>query len=102
MDFVSGLRIDSPEVQALPQERRNAIGMHFLDLYLRELLVERQVQTDPHLGNYLVAIDPAGVNDKLVLFDFGAVREVPVDFLSHYSLLMAGGLEKDARKIERG
>jgi predicted unusual protein kinase regulating ubiquinone biosynthesis (AarF/ABC1/UbiB family) len=108
MDFVSGLRVDSDAVQALPQERRNAIGMNFLDLYLRELLVERQVQTDPHLGNYLVAIDPTQpadaevANDKLVLFDFGAVREVPEVFLSHYALLMAGGLEKDARKIERG
>jgi predicted unusual protein kinase regulating ubiquinone biosynthesis (AarF/ABC1/UbiB family) len=108
MDFVSGLRIDSAEVQALPQERRNAIGMSFLDLYLRELLVERSVQTDPHLGNYLVAIDPAAAPnapsaiDQLVLFDFGAVREVPELFLSHYALLMAGGLEKDARKIEKG
>ncbi|MGZ3723026.1 MAG: ABC1 kinase family protein [Bdellovibrionales bacterium] len=102
MSFVTGLRVDSPEVQGLSQERRNAIGMSFLDLYLRELLELRQVQTDPHLGNYLVAIDPAGDADKLVLFDFGAVREVPEGFLSHYTLLMQGGLSHDSRMIELG
>jgi predicted unusual protein kinase regulating ubiquinone biosynthesis (AarF/ABC1/UbiB family) len=102
MDFIGGVRIDSPEVQALSQERRNALGISFLDLYLRELLILRQVQTDPHLGNYLVRIDDARSADKLTLFDFGAVREVPKKFLSHYSLLMQGGLTRDARMIERG
>lgn len=102
MERLNGVRADHPDVQALSQERRNRLGVLFLELYLRELLEFRLVQTDPHLGNYLIEIDPTGENDKLVLLDFGAVRDVPDDFLHHYRLLMEGGIGRDARKVEKG
>ena len=100
-DFIEGSRPDSPEVQALPLERRNRLGLAFLDLYLRELLEFREMQTDPHLGNYRIQIDDAG-NDKLVLFDFGAVREVPENFLRSYFSVMEGGITGNSRLIEKG
>ncbi|NJL23766.1 MAG: hypothetical protein HC902_00335 [Calothrix sp. SM1_5_4] len=100
-EFIEGVRADSSEVQALTPERRNRVGLAFLDLYFRELLEFRQVQTDPHLGNYMVQIDPNGAKDRLVLLDFGAVREVPEDFLKSYALLIEGGLANDARMIEK-
>lgn len=99
--FIEGTRIDSPEVRALPQERRNRLGMSFLELYLAELFDYKQMQTDPHLGNYRVHIEPDG-RDRLVLFDFGAVRAVPAEFLKSYSLLVEGGVTQDHRMIEKG
>jgi len=102
MEFVEGLRTDHPDVQALSQERRNRLGLMFIDLYLRELLEFRLVQTDPHLGNYMVQIDPNGANDRLILLDFGAAREAPLDFLEGYRKLMEGGVLKDARLVEKG
>ncbi len=102
MEFVEGLRADHPDVQALDQDRRNRIGLMFLDLYLRELLEFKLVQTDPHLGNYMVQIDPNGSNDKLILLDFGASREAPEDFLLGYRQLIEGGVTRDARVVEQG
>ena len=57
-EYIEGVRADSDAVQALSQERRNRIGASFLSLYLRELLDVQTMQTDPHLGNYLIKIDP--------------------------------------------
>ncbi len=100
--FVVGHRIDSPEVQGLSLERRNRLGQAYFELYLRELFEFKLMQTDPHLGNYLVQIDSEGQNDKLVLFDFGAVRTIPNEFLKHYVKLIEGGLNRNERQIEVG
>lgn len=100
--FIEAARVDAPEVLELSLERRNRLGLNFLDLYLHELFVVRAMQTDPHLGNYRVAIDPSGEADRLVLFDFGAVREVPAKFLESYALLVEGGITRDERLIEKG
>lgn len=101
MEFIDGLRVDAPEVQALSQERCNRLGLNYLDLYLRELTEIKFVQTDPHLGNYKVQIASDG-RDKLVLLDFGAVREVPEEFLKSYMYLMEGAAFREERKIEKG
>lgn len=102
MEFVEGVRADHETVQSLSQERRNRLGLLFLDLYLRELLDFQLMQTDPHFGNYMIQVDLNGENDRLVLLDFGAARGVPDDFLSSYRMLIEGGLMGDARVIEKG
>ncbi len=99
-EFMAGVRADAPEVQSLSQERRNRLGEAYFDLYLRELLDFKLVQTDPHLGNYLVQV--GGDSDRLVLFDFGAMREAPEEFLKHYQNLIWGGITHDARSVEKG
>jgi predicted unusual protein kinase regulating ubiquinone biosynthesis (AarF/ABC1/UbiB family) len=88
-------------VQALPVERRNRLGRAFLELYLKELVQFRLMQTDPHLGNYLIQLSPDG-NDRLVLFDFGAVRDVPEPFLKSYRHLIAGGFHHSPDKLIQG
>ena len=100
-ELAEGHRADAEEVQALSLERRNRLGAAFLDLYLRELLEFKMVQTDPHLGNYMVQIQPSG-EDRLVLFDFGAVRAVPEDFLISYQHLIYGSLQRDSSFVEKG
>jgi len=102
MEYIEGVRADHESVQTLSLERRNRLGLSFLDLYLRELLDFKLMQTDPHLGNYLVQVDQSGEKDRLVLLDFGAARGVPEDFLNSYSMLMEGGLNRDPRIIEKG
>lgn len=100
-EFVDGFKADSTEVQSLPLERRNQLGRAFLDLYLLEFFKLRLVQTDPHLGNYRVQLDEQG-QDRLVLFDFGAVRDVPEPFWSNYRYLVRAGLNADPRDLEKG
>jgi predicted unusual protein kinase regulating ubiquinone biosynthesis (AarF/ABC1/UbiB family) len=88
--FEPGLALDSPEVLALSQERRNALGRAFAGLYFRELFEFRAMQTDPHFGNYRVRLGQEGRPDQLVLYDFGAIRKIPQDFLAKYIPMVRG------------
>lgn len=89
--FERGLRVDDSLIQSLPQERRNRLALNFLDLYFKEVFDWGVVQTDPHSGNYRIRIDPQG-RDQLVLFDFGATRTYPENFLTPYRRMIKGAL----------
>ncbi len=100
-EFIEGVAIDAPEVLALPVERRNRLGESYLDLYFRELIEFKSVQTDPHLGNYRIQLHNNG-EDRLVLLDFGAVRDVPPDFLNAYLKLVRGAHLRDSNLVLSG
>lgn len=91
--FEEGVGVDSNEVASLSQERRNKLGEAALDLYFRELFLWGFVQTDPHIGNYKIAINE--VQDRILLFDFGAVRQFTDEFLLHYKGLIRSALNRD-------
>lgn len=99
--FESGVPIDSAEAQALSQERRNALALKYLDLYFKELFEFKLVQTDPHLGNYRIRIseNPQNEPDKLVLYDFGAMREVPDHFGLPFKNLVQGAADQNKEMI---
>jgi len=120
--FEEGFAVDSPEVLGLSQERRNSLGVAFLDLYFRELFEFGQVQTDPHFGNYRVRLGTGenagmsfsatsgtiplnqapGATDRLVLFDFGAVRKFPESFRKPYLEMLRGAMKRDVDQVIRG
>lgn len=91
-DFLTGVRFDDPEVLALPQQRRDALGALVFEMLLREVFVLRAVQTDPHLGNFVVQLDPAG--DRVGLLDFGAVRPIGDDVMGTYARFIHGALHQ--------
>jgi predicted unusual protein kinase regulating ubiquinone biosynthesis (AarF/ABC1/UbiB family) len=94
-----GFAVDSHEVSGLSQERRNAIAMSVLKLYFMEIFDFRAMQTDPHFGNYRIRLEE-GQPDRLVLFDFGAVRKFKNEFIAEYGRLVEGALLRDASMIE--
>lgn len=96
--FESGIAVDSPQVKALSQERRNQLAIHYLDLYFKELFELKLVQTDPHLGNYRIRLNPDG-RDQIVLYDFGAMREVPDHFGHPFKDLVEGAAKQDKELI---
>ncbi|NCN95267.1 MAG: AarF/ABC1/UbiB kinase family protein [Bdellovibrionales bacterium] len=102
-EFIDGTEVDSEEVAQISIERRNALGRNYLELYLNELTKYKKVQTDPHFGNYRILLDQKGLDgsfkDKIVLFDFGAIRTVPEKFLTSYKKLMQAGLSRDGSLI---
>lgn len=74
--FEPGIGIDSAETKALSQERRNAICSAALDLCWMEVFRWGEMQTDPNFGNYFVRLgNGSDIPDRVVLLDFGAVRE---------------------------
>jgi predicted unusual protein kinase regulating ubiquinone biosynthesis (AarF/ABC1/UbiB family) len=96
--FENGIRADDSLIQQLPEERRNRIALSYLDLYFRELFEWGIVQTDPHLGNYAIRLDPKG-EDKLILFDFGAVRSYPQAFLKPYYRMIKASVEDNRLEL---
>ncbi len=98
--FEQGLHVKDPQVQGLPQARRDALGAAALELFLRELFAWGQVQTDPHFGNYRVRFCPN--EDRLVLLDFGATRIFSRGFVEGYAQIVRGALDKDRAQLEQG
>jgi predicted unusual protein kinase regulating ubiquinone biosynthesis (AarF/ABC1/UbiB family) len=96
MSFERGLKADDPLVQSLSQERRNNLAKNFLELYFKELFKWHFIQTDPHLGNYRLRLDPTG-NDQIVLFDFGATKAFSREFLSDYKQLIKSLILQDEK-----
>ena len=98
MSFEKGTLVEA--AASFSQERRNALATAMLDLYFKELFVWKKVQTDPHFGNY--AIRAGKEIDQLVLFDYGAVREIPDDFLEKYRKMLSGLFFHSREKFEEG
>lgn len=92
MTFERGVPINSPVMLSLPQERRNALGEASLEIAVRELFEWDEMQTDPNFGNYLVRLgNGADVPDKIVLLDFGAIRQFDQHLLTvARNLIFAG------------
>jgi predicted unusual protein kinase regulating ubiquinone biosynthesis (AarF/ABC1/UbiB family) len=97
--FERGLRIEDTLIQSLSQERRNHLACNFLDLYFHELFIWRDLQTDPHAGNYKIRISADG-KDQWVLFDFGATRSYTETFLNAYHRMIKGALNSDVAMLK--
>lgn len=80
MDFVDAYEVTHPKVQALSQDRRNALAMSMLELFFKEAFEWRLMQTDPNFGNYRIKINSKTEQDVLVLLDFGAVHSLSKSF----------------------
>ena len=92
MTFERGVPINSPAMLTLPQVRRNALGEASLEIAVRELFEWDEMQTDPNFGNYLVRLgNGQDIKDKIVLLDFGAIRQFDEHLLNvARNLIIAG------------
>jgi predicted unusual protein kinase regulating ubiquinone biosynthesis (AarF/ABC1/UbiB family) len=95
MSYVEGVGLES--VEALPQAERDRIAMLLVDLVLRELFDFRLMQTDPNFANY--RYNPA--TRRLVLLDFGAVREFSPAITQNYRMLLRAGIAGDRAAATR-
>jgi predicted unusual protein kinase regulating ubiquinone biosynthesis (AarF/ABC1/UbiB family) len=96
--FERGLRIEDSLIQSLSQDRRNQLANNFLDLYFHELFIWKDLQTDPHAGNYKIRIGADG-KDQWILFDFGATRSYDDAFLNAYHRMIKGSLIEDKEML---
>ncbi|USA54349.1 ABC1 kinase family protein [Acinetobacter sp. C32I] len=96
MTFERGVPVNSPVMLSLPQERRNQLGEASLEIAVRELFEWGEMQTDPNFGNYLVRLGNGDdVRDKIVLLDFGAIRQFDNNLLSVARNLIHAGYDHD-------
>ena len=96
MEYVEGYRAGSPEVAALPQATRDALGKAMLQLFFTEVFDLGLVQTDPNFGNYLINDE----GSELTLLDFGSVFELDETVRTALCDTILAGLTKDEARLE--
>ncbi len=97
--FEEGVKADDPLVKNLSQPEKNHLGLEFIKLYWDELFRFKVVQTDPHLGNYRIRIEPGDTPNKIILLDFGAMRKVSDSFSDSYKALVLAAADQDKEAI---
>lgn len=97
LEYIDGYQVNSPEVAALSQRRRNALGRSMLELFFHELYRWGVLQTDPNFGNYLIR--SGSRRDELVLLDFGSTLSCEQSFLRHLGNAIAAGQEQDREAL---
>ncbi|MAK29960.1 AarF/ABC1/UbiB kinase family protein [Acinetobacter sp.] len=102
MTFERGVPINSPVMLSLPQERRNKLGEASLEIAVREIFEWGEMQTDPNFGNYLVRLgNGTDIQDKIVLLDFGAIRQFDEHLLSVARNLIRAGYNHSNEEMVR-
>ena len=86
MSYVDGVPIES--LQKAPQEERDHLAKLMFGLMFREMFAMQVMQTDPNFANYLYQTD----EKRLVLLDFGATRNLPLDLMRKYTRMVEVGL----------
>lgn len=97
MSFEVGISLNDPIITTLPQDRKNALGQAAIEIVMRELFEWGEMQTDPNFGNYLVRYED-GI-DKLVLLDFGAIKQFDDHLLSIARGLISAGYHQDKQQM---
>ncbi|MGH8446347.1 MAG: ABC1 kinase family protein [Solimonas sp.] len=100
--YEANCHVRDARVQDLPIDRRNRLGMAFLELFFNEFFRWGMVQSDPHFGNYRFRIGETADDDRIVLLDFGATRVFGRGFIENYSDIVEGSLRDDREQVLRG
>ncbi|WP_430400533.1 ABC1 kinase family protein [Flavobacterium sp.] len=79
MDWMTGKHLSEFTAVNTNQDTSNIIGQALWDFYMYQMHVIKKVHADPHPGNFLVSED-----GKLIVLDFGCMKEVPEDFYVPY------------------
>lgn len=82
MSWMNGIHLSTyisqnPEIKDL-----NKFSQYLWDFYMKQFHELKSFHADPHPGNFLVN------DDKLVVLDFGCVKNIPEDFYQAFSQLM--------------
>lgn len=89
MSFVDGVSIET--LTDAPQSDRDRLMHSLIELVLREMFEFGVMQTDPNFANFRYQRDTG----RLVLLDFGAVRQVDPATARGYHVLLMAGLDND-------
>ncbi len=92
MTYIESQPLES--LTAAPQEVRNRVTGQLIELVLRELFELGFMQTDPNLANY--RYEPQ--SKRMVLLDFGAVRNIAPELTADFRALLDAALDRDTMR----
>ncbi|MBV1881025.1 MAG: AarF/ABC1/UbiB kinase family protein [Pseudomonadales bacterium] len=99
--YEPGVNFNSPEFLGLSQNRRNHIAQSCMELCWREVFEWGEMQTDPNFGNFFIRLGDDTTPDRLVLIDFGAVREFSAETIGPGKLMIEGAFKHDKQIIRQ-
>jgi len=103
MTYLDGVEVTHPSVARLSQSRRNNLARAMLEIFFKEVFEWGIMQTDPNFGNYRVQFrNEKDDIDKLVLLDFGAVRELSKDFTAALRKTILAAHKQDRQELIEG
>ena len=80
MDWMEGVHLSEYVKRSkINQAERNRLGQTLWDFYMFQMHGLREVQADPHPGNFLVSNQ-----GRLIAIDFGCIKKLPEDFYVPY------------------
>lgn len=94
MEYEEGLSPDEACSDATPQELKDRWGLVLFEFLLRGLLEHRLLHADPNLANFSFRRD-----GRVVVYDFGCVKEVPVKLARGYRSLCRAALDGQSAEI---
>jgi predicted unusual protein kinase regulating ubiquinone biosynthesis (AarF/ABC1/UbiB family) len=95
MDWADGISLTKFINEEQDQAKRDAIGQALMDFVYTQVHELHYFHADPHPGNFLVTSD-----NKLVVLDFGCIKELPEDFYKAYFALAIPGIENDKERFQ--
>ena len=93
MEYVNAEPIE--RITALPQSQQSFVAEQLIDLFFKEMFEFKLIQTDPNFANFHYQSD----TQKIVLFDFGATREISNELSSAYLALFKAGSENNREGV---
>ena len=89
MSFVDGIPPGEATSDRYPQHLKDEWGIALFEFTLRGLLDHRFLHADPNLANFAFRED-----GRVVVYDYGCMKEVPAELSAGYSKLMNALLDK--------
>jgi predicted unusual protein kinase regulating ubiquinone biosynthesis (AarF/ABC1/UbiB family) len=93
-ELVRGMSIDEALSQRVDAEERDAWGELLFRELARQILLYGVVHSDPNLANF--AFLPEG---RVVLYDFGSIKEVPEALQRGYAAVLSAALAGETERI---
>ena len=97
-EFCEGVSIDSEQVKAISQSRRDHLAQAIIDSYFYEVYDLRHIQSDTHFGNFKVRLGEK--QDQLVMLDFGACKKYKKNFVEAVLSAQYGVWNRDREQVE--
>lgn len=94
MELVLGISPDSISTDAYPQELKNAWAVSIVRLILKGLFRFRFLHADPNIANFAF-LD----NGRIIVYDFGCMKEVPESLCGGYVRLIQTALKQEFHLI---
>ncbi|MDQ2043417.1 AarF/ABC1/UbiB kinase family protein [Pseudoalteromonas sp. 20-92] len=93
MEYIKAEPIES--ITELPDSQKSFVAEQLIDLFFKEMFEFKLIQTDPNFANFHYQLN----TQKIVLFDFGATREISPEVSEGYLALFKAGSENNREGV---